>query len=323
MALPPNSLIVLDVLLSTQSVSEAARQLGLTQSAVSHTLRGSGNITEMRSSSGSADRMTADPLGGKLAATPGRGASPAPRCRGRAPELRSGEYRADLCGRHAAIFTSISSFPALPARLPPMRPREAPKASLKIVPWDTNAIETQLGTGIADVGIGVDPPGSAQIRHRKLFDERLVCVAAKGVFERPLTVGDYAGLDHVVVMRTDAVSSPIDKLLAERDLVRRVVLRVPYFSAALGIVAQSRLVVTAPERLALRAAPQLGLEISPLPFEAPKFAVHLVWHERFGHDPLNIWLRGQHPCLSDAPSPPIDVVTLESPFKNCQAARVS
>jgi hypothetical protein len=27
--------------------------------------------------------------------------------------------------------------------------------------------------------------------------------------------------------------------------------------------------------------------------DAPKFAVHLVWHERFGHDPLNLWLREQ------------------------------
>jgi len=151
----------------------------------------------------------------------------------------------------------------------------------------------QLGAGIADLGIGVDPPGSTQIKSRKLFDERYLCVAAKGTVGAPLTAEAYAGLDHVVVTRTDAVSSPIDTRLADLGLTRRVVLRLPYFSTALAIVAHGGLVMTAPESIARRAARLAELEVMPLPFETPMFAVHLVWHERFGHDPLNIWFRTQ------------------------------
>jgi DNA-binding transcriptional LysR family regulator len=169
----------------------------------------------------------------------------------------------------------------------------APRATLKIVPWDTGSIEMQLATGTVDIGIGVDPPSSTQIKSRKLFDERYLCVAAKGVIRKPLTAKDYAALEHIVVTRTDAVSSPIDKLLAEMGLMRRVVMRVPYFSAALAVAAQSRLVMTAPERITRRLARHIDLKVMPLPFEVPKFAVHLVWHERFRHDPLNIWLRAQ------------------------------
>ncbi|HLZ66701.1 MAG TPA: LysR family transcriptional regulator [Aliidongia sp.] len=40
MSLSPNHLVVLNVLLITHSVSETARRLGLTQSAISHTLKG-------------------------------------------------------------------------------------------------------------------------------------------------------------------------------------------------------------------------------------------------------------------------------------------
>jgi DNA-binding transcriptional LysR family regulator len=169
----------------------------------------------------------------------------------------------------------------------------APKASLRVIPWDTNDIEMQLGTGVADLGIGVDPPNSTRIAGRKLLDERFVCVAAKGVLKRRLTMKDYANLRHIVVTRTDTVSSPIDLLLAEQGLTRRVGLQIPYFSAALAVVAQSAMVMTAPERLARRAIQQSELEIVPVPFAVPGFAVHIIWHERFGHDPLNRWLREQ------------------------------
>jgi DNA-binding transcriptional LysR family regulator len=288
MSLAPNHLVVLDVLLATHSVSETARRLGLTQSAISHTLKG------LRQHYGDeilvriGDRMLPTPLAESLrqplaAALRQLGDVAATR---QAFDPRSIERTYIVAMRDLYIDLFI---PQLADALAV----NAPKASLKIIPWDTNAIEMQLGTGAADLGIGVDPPNSAQITGRKLFDERFVCIAGKGVLKRSLTAQDYADLQHIVVTRTDSVSSPIDKSLAEQGLTRRVIVRIPYFASALALVAQSRMVMTAPERLARRAAQQSDLEIVPLPLNVPKFAVHLIWHERFGHDPLNLWLREQ------------------------------
>ncbi len=279
MRLGPNHLVVLDVLLATHSVSETARRLGLTQSAIS---------PATRFSSGSVIACCRRPWGKACVSPwpPPCASSAMSRPPRQAFDPRSIERTYIVAMRDLYIDLFI---PQLADALAV----NAPRASLKIIPWDTNAIEMQLGTGMADLGIGVDPPNSAQITGRKLFDERFVCIASKGVLKRSLTVQDYADLQHIVVTRTDSVSSPIDKLLAEQGLTRRVIVRTPYFASALALVAQSRMVMTAPERLARRAAQQSDLEIVRLPLDVPKFAVHLIWHERFGHDLLNLWLREQ------------------------------
>jgi len=288
MAPLPNHLAVLDVLLATQSVSETARRLGLTQSAISHTLKG------LRKHYGDeilvriGDRMLPTPLAESLRQPLGA----ALRQLNDVATTRQSFDPANIERTYVIAMRDLHVDLFLP-RLAGIFASNAPRASLKIVPWDTGSVEMQLATGAVDIGIGVDPPGSMQIKSRKLFDERYLCVAAKGVIRKPLTAKEYAGLEHIVVTRTDTVSSPIDKLLAEMGLARRVVMRVPYFSAALAVAAQSRLVMTAPERITRRLARQIDLKVMPLPFEVPKFAVHLVWHERFGHDPLNIWLRAQ------------------------------
>jgi DNA-binding transcriptional LysR family regulator len=286
--LSPNHLTVLDVLLATQSVSETARRLGLTQSAISHTLKG------LRQHYGDeilvriGDRMLPTPLAESLRQPLGAALR-------QLNDVATARQSFDAARIQRTYVLAMRDL-YVDMLLPPLVgafSSAAPNASLMIIPWDANSIEMQLGAGVADVGVGVDPPSSTRLKSRKLFDERYLCVAAKGVIERPLTAAGYAALRHIVVTRTDGVSSPIDELLAEMGLTRRVVLRSPYFSAALAVVAQSRLVMTAPERIARRAAQDIGLETAPLPFKAPKFAVDLVWHERFGHDPLNIWIRAQ------------------------------
>jgi DNA-binding transcriptional LysR family regulator len=284
----PNHLVVLDALLATHSVSETARRLGLTQSAISHTLRG------LREHYGDeilvriGDRMLPTPLAESLRQPLGA----ALRQLNDVAATRQSFDPASIERTYVIAMRDLYVDLFAP-RLACILAWSAPKASLRIIPWDTNAIEMQLGTGVADLGIGVDPPDSTRLKSRKLFDEHYLCVAAKGVIRKPLTAKGYAGLEHIVVTRTDAVPSPIDKLLAEKGLMRRVAVRVPYFSAAVAVVAQSTLVMTAPGRTASHAARQMKLDVMPLPFEAPKFTVRLVWHERFEHDPLNIWLRAQ------------------------------
>jgi DNA-binding transcriptional LysR family regulator len=288
MSLAPNHLVVLDVLLATHSVSETARRLGLTQSAISHTLKG------LRQHYGDeilvrlGDRMLPTPLAESLR----QPLAAALRQLGDVAATRENFDPQSIERTYVVAMRDLYIDFFIP-RLAATLVANAPKASLRIIPWDTNTIEMQLGTGAADLGIGVDPPNSTQIISRKLFDERFVCVARKGVLKRPLTVRNYADLQHIVVTRTDSVSSPIDRLLAEQGLTRRVILRIPYFASALAFVAQSRVVMTAPERLARRATQQSDLQIAPLPFDVPTFGVHLVWHERFAHDPLNLWLREQ------------------------------
>jgi DNA-binding transcriptional LysR family regulator len=296
MAPSPNHLVVLNVLLATHSVSKTAHRLGLTQSAISHTLKG------LREHYGDeilvriGDRMLPTPLAESLR----QPLAAALRQLDDVTVTRRDFDPKNIERTYVIAMRDLYLDAFVPGIVDALA-ANAPMAGLRIVPWDTNTIEADLGTGAADIGIGVDPPGSTQVRSHKLFDERFVCVTAGGLIEKPFTASTYAALEHLVVTRTDAVSSPVDELLEKRGLIRRVALRVPYFAAAFSIVAQTRLVMTAPERIARRAARHLGLDIVPLPFKVPEFAVHLIWHERFARDPLNVWFRAQlEPVIGSA-----------------------
>src|SRR5271155_3211163 len=211
MALSPHHLVVLDVLLATHNVSETARRLGLTQSAISHSLKGIRQHYGDQILVRIGDRMLPTPLAESLRQPLGaalRQLDDIAATRERFdPKNIERTYVIAMRDLYAELF-----LPRLAGKLA----SDAPKASLKIIPWDTNAIEAQLGTGTADLGIGVAPPNSTQIKSRKIFDESYVCVAARGVIKKPLNAARYAGLDHLVVTRTDTETSPIDRLLAQQ-----------------------------------------------------------------------------------------------------------
>lgn len=49
--------------------------------------------------------------------------------------------------------------------------------------------------------------------------------------------------------------------------------------------------LTTHEWLARRLAAPLGLELRPLPFDAPPIRASMLWHARSHDDPIHQWLR--------------------------------
>jgi DNA-binding transcriptional LysR family regulator len=84
----------------------------------------------------------------------------------------------------------------------------------------------------------------------------------------------------------------VDFALAERKMERRVRVRVPSFLVAPLVVAQTDLILTAPERIARIAARAHRLRILAPPLALPSFSVQLV--RRAGSDDAALrWLRGR------------------------------
>src|SRR5271170_2707630 len=144
MALSPNHLVVLDVLLATQSVSEAARRLGLTQSAISHTLKG------LRQHYGDeilvriGDRMLPTPLAESLRQPLGAALR-------QLTDVATARQSFDPASVERTYVIAMRDLyvDLFVPRLAGKVTSDAPKASLKIIPWDTNLIEMQLGAGVA------------------------------------------------------------------------------------------------------------------------------------------------------------------------------
>lgn len=282
-----NLLVALDALIKSGSVTVAASQLGVTQSAMSHAL-------------GRLRRLLGDPL---FVRGP----------RGLSPTARTEELRAPIAsalGEIAAALQPRAPFDPARARtsftiatndyaelvlLPPLLQElttRAPGVDLIIEGWQKD-IERRLEAGEVDLAVGLPSAGVPGIRRQRLFSEGFVCMVRSRhpAVRARLTLESFAALPHLLVAPHGRGRGVVDEALARAGLERRIALRVSHFLVAPRIVARSNLVLTLPERAA-RASAARGVRILPTPVEVPRFTMMLLWHERTQADPSQAWMRG-------------------------------
>jgi DNA-binding transcriptional LysR family regulator len=96
---------------------------------------------------------------------------------------------------------------------------------------------------------------------------------------------------HVAVVGRGVTEDPVDAWLRQERLTRHVVLRVPSYSQALQIVAQSELVAFVPKRLTESLAKPLSLTLLPPPIDPGEYQEYLFHPRRTSQDLASIWLR--------------------------------
>ena len=281
-----NLLVILEQLLIQPTVSAAAEELEMSQPAASRAL------ARLR-------RLFQDPL----LVPCGRTLMPTPR----AEELLGPLQRvlqetrrlinpasfvpeeADFAFR---LYTlDFESLVFLPAFLNELKSR-APMIQVDIPPRVQDPIE-ELRQGRVDLVTGAPGSLAGDFHRRTLFEERFVAVTC-GNHPRlrdGLTLEKYVELEHVMITTSGAPGGPVDDLLAERGLTRRVGLRLPHFLAAPLAVAETDMILTLPERLATRAAQWADLKIWELPLALEGFSIDLIWHERLHSEPAHRWIR--------------------------------
>ncbi|MEO7205719.1 MAG: LysR family transcriptional regulator [Steroidobacteraceae bacterium] len=170
-----------------------------------------------------------------------------------------------------------------------------------------------LQTGKLDLAIGrfsqQSPPASG-IHCRHLYEDVPVCIVRVGHpgVRRRLTLSQFVGLEHVIVLYPPEGPGMIDRLLTTHGVQRNVAIAAPHFTTAAFAVANSDWVATVPARFAHAVADPLRLKVVPLPFKVPRQRVGLFWHGRNAVEPSHVWVReiicistqraydGQHGC---------------------------
>jgi len=293
-----NLLVALDALAHERSVTRAAKRAGVSQSAMSHTLR---RLRELFD----------DPL-----LVRGRGGMVlTPRAEALAMPLRSGlvSLARTLAqpdpfdprdARRAFRMVSPDLFDVLV--LPALLRRigeEAPGIDIAVVPMPSS-LNDSLETGEVDLSIHpvlLDPKPfdlgmrtDSHLQQRTLFRDSFRCFLRKDhealAGRQKLSLKSYTELRHILVSPGGEGPGVVDRLLQARNLKRRIALRVPHFSAALAILAESDLVLTAPSSLGeCPSASTLASHAPPLAL--PDHAVTMLWNPRFTEDPAHRWLR--------------------------------
>ncbi len=285
-----NLWVVLGALLETHSVSESARRLGRTQSAVSHSLAALRGVFD-------------DPLFVRV----GAGLEPTSRARELEPMVTAalGQLQASLAPAAAfdpkqlrrtfrlflSDYAQVVLLAPLLDRLEAVAPHVVLDVTFRADAMDEVLREVREGRCDLSVGPPVDTSG---VVTQTLFTDENVCVVRRGhPFARRPTSKAWAALRHVVASPRGSLRDFVDDALAKHGLERKVVARVPHFTAALALAAQTDAVTLVPGKLAHLWAKSADVTVVKPPLPLPAFTMAWFVSEVARTDPASMWLRSE------------------------------
>lgn len=296
-----NLLRVFDEVMAERSLTRAARNLNLTQPAVSNALR-----------------RLRDALDDELVQRSGQGMAPTPRAQAIWPAVREAldQLQRSLIPSEFVAAQALTSFvlsmaDATAAELMPglveILEAEAPGVTLRVVPLTTRDPRRLLDEDRCDLAVGYFPSALAEVTarsesedplpfaHQRIYDGEYVCVMRKDhpLAHQPLTLDDFCRARHMLVSFSGRAYGFVDEALAALGRRRQVVLTVNQFFTAGRVVASSNLLTVLPRHFVSVTGIADQLALQKLPFEMSPVHVDMVWHRRSS-------LRGSHQWLRDA-----------------------
>jgi DNA-binding transcriptional LysR family regulator len=294
-----NLLRVFDQVMAERNLTRAARNLNMTQPAVSNAL----------------NRLR-DSLGDKLLVRSGYGVEPTPKALSLWPaiadalrQLESSITPGDFVAAEATSTFTLAIADATAAELMPglveIMERDAPGVSIRCVPLTTRDPRQRLDEGQMDVAVGFFPAvladltaqaqsgGMAAFDHQRLYNGRYVCVMRKDhpLSRDALTLDRFCDARHMLVSFSGRPYGFMDEALASLGRKRRVVLTVNQFFTAGRVVANSDLLTVLPLHFIDVTGRADELVQRDLPFEVPPVHVDALWHRRQGQRSDHAWLR--------------------------------
>ncbi|WP_236589052.1 LysR family transcriptional regulator [Ramlibacter aurantiacus] len=266
------------------SVTAAAQQLGVTQSAVSHGLERlrviTGDALFVRSGRGivPTDRALA-------MAQPARELIAAMQQLARQARFEPAEWEAEITIA-ANDFQRDLLLPPLALRL---RER-APGLRLRVIPSGVPRLE-MLRRDECQLVISPRPPEGSDILQKRLFEDSYRVFYDPSMRDAPLTRDDYLAAGHATVVYEPRRSLDLDQRLEAAGVHRRFAVMVTGFGALAPFLRGTRLLATVPGLLGRHTL--AGLASVPPPLPCPAMPMYLLWHARHQHDPSQAWLRAQ------------------------------
>lgn len=286
-----NLLFVLDALIETRQVTEAARRLGMTQPATSMALS---KLRQLFN-----DELLVS-VGRTLQLTPKAEALRVPLKAliesmeeiFRTTEFSPGELKDEFVIA-TADYMSVVLLPYLVDTIGKL----APHLTLRLTNLNRSSTSNLKGGEIdmilAPAGLVRDP----DLVSRHIFDDRLVVAYRRepGAPERTITLEEYLDSDHIttVIDSLDALNwknsfvREIDDLRARQ----RNVAVVPYYTALPLIAANSSLLALVQERLVQKFTGHFPVAYATPPVALPPLNYAMLWNPRVNRDPKHRWMR--------------------------------
>jgi DNA-binding transcriptional LysR family regulator len=268
--------------LEEESVSKAATRLGVSQSAVSHTLE------KLRA-------ILNDPLFERM----GRGIQPTDKARSLEPEIRSLlkqmkslTHQEDFNPRTESMRFTIATndfplqliFPTLLTKLA----AESIHLELSFIPSGVPSVGA-LRTSRYQMLITPAPPKAEDVNSVQLLKSKMVCFYDSNMRKPPTSWKQFVACKYVEVRFSDTESSMMVLPAIDRSSLNPPAVTVPNFSSLTSFIKNSELVTVQLE--VMRKGLLKELDIAPLPLKTDPLGLFLAWNKRYEDDPAHKWLR--------------------------------
>ncbi len=284
-----NLLVVLDALLREQNVTRAAVQLNITQSAASSALK------RLRTA-----------LGDELLVLVGRQMQMTPRAEALKPKIaaliaqiertvaRDAFDPAVATDRFMLGTADYAAFVLMPAILKILE-RDAPHVRLELVDLTEHCVGDMLAGKLDAIIAPRSYVPVEGLRARTLFQEELVCIAARGhpaIVDGRIGPQAFKAAAHVRYQPGPTLDGDQNSLLQpRRQTASSTVLTCSSFAALTFMVGETSALAMVQERLARRFEDLAGLEVLPPPTPAATLDIALFWAPNRNSDDAHAWFR--------------------------------
>ena len=294
-----NLLRVFDEVMAEKSLTKAARNLSITQPAVSNALR-----------------RLRETLGDDLVRREGHGIAPTPFALMLWPNVRQALDQLQTAlvpqlfipaeARNAFVLAMADATAAeLMGGLAQELEHHAPKVSIRVLPLTTRDPRNLLNEGVVDLALGYFPAVLADLtakaqsgeavafEHQRLYDGEYVCVMRSGhpLAQKNITLDEFCNARHLLVSFSGRPYGFTDEALASMGRHRRVVMTVNQFFTAGRVVVNSDLLTVLPKHFVPTTGIADELFMCDLPFKVPTLHVDALWHRRKQAQSDHVWLR--------------------------------
>jgi DNA-binding transcriptional LysR family regulator len=270
------------------SVTAAAARLDMTQSAVSHALarlaRLVGEPLFVKSGRGIAPTAHAlalrEPARGLLAGLQRFGAR---------DSFDPGTALLDL----TVAANDLQRDLLLPGLFRALESRAA-RVHMRVIPSEVPSAD-MLRLGRCDLLISPYAPEGTDIVQKPLLRDRYVVFYDPEARAAPQSREDYLAARHVSVVYPNGERLDFDRRLQADGIQRDLAVTVPSFSGVPAFLRGTAMLATLPSLLRANLMRDFASASAPLEAlgagRAGGLTMMMVWHRRFGSDPLHVWLR--------------------------------
>ena len=277
---------VLNSVLATRSATQSAKNLGVTQSAVSHSLKRLREILhdEIVFRQGNNFELTAKaqamrvPLKNWIEQLDAI--------------LNIEDFDPKTSSKVFYIATTDIVEHLLTPKIIKILQEKAPKVQLRFLRWEYEKIESQLLNSQIDLAIGVRTFDTPNILQRVLYEESFISIAKKGhpILKGKPSLEKFLSYPHVMTGPGDGRGA-VDNYLVRLNRKRDLLYTVNSFSSAPALVENSNCLLTAPKRFLQYIEKRHKVQIFKTPIEMNPFTVKIFWAKRHHNETANRWMR--------------------------------